>query len=44
MGHLDDDMMNAVNSAIAVSFGLGTETGATADTEGGETHGGTILA
>ena len=22
MGHLDDDMMNSVNSAIAVSFGL----------------------
>ncbi len=24
MGHLDDDMMTAVNSAIAVSFGLST--------------------
>ena len=23
MGHLDDNMMNAVNAAIAVSFGLG---------------------
>ena len=23
MGHLDDDMMTAVNNAIAVSFGLG---------------------
>jgi len=25
MGHLDDGMMSAVNTAIAVSFGLGTE-------------------
>lgn len=25
MGHLDDSMMNAVNAAIAVSFGLGGE-------------------
>ena len=25
MGHLDDSMMNAVNAAIAVSFGLGAE-------------------
>ena len=25
MGHLDDNMMNAVNAAIAVSFGLGSE-------------------
>lgn len=25
MGHLDDEMMTAVNNAIAVSFGLGTE-------------------
>ena len=25
MGHLDDNMMNAVNAAIAVSFGLGGE-------------------
>lgn len=31
MGHLDDDMMVAVNNAIAVSFGLGTE-GALTDT------------
>lgn len=31
MGHLDDSVMNEVNSAIAVSFGLG---GTTAD-EGG---------
>ena len=26
MGHLDDDVMNRVNSAITVSFGLGEET------------------
>lgn len=26
MGHLDDDMMNEVNSAIAVSFGLADNT------------------
>ena len=25
MGHLDDDIMNAVNNAIAVSFGLGNQ-------------------
>lgn len=31
MGHLDDEMMTAVNNAIAVSFGLGTE-GALTDT------------
>ena len=24
MGHLDDDVMNHVNTAIAISFGLGT--------------------
>ncbi|MBE6549463.1 MAG: type II toxin-antitoxin system PemK/MazF family toxin [Ruminococcaceae bacterium] len=27
MGHLDDDMMNEVNAAIAVSFGLGQTLG-----------------
>lgn len=27
MGHLDDDVMNRVNNAITVSFGLGEETG-----------------
>ena len=27
MGHLDDDVMNRVNDAITVSFGLGEETG-----------------
>jgi mRNA interferase MazF len=27
MGHLDDGMMNEVNTAIAVSFGLGTPDG-----------------
>ena len=29
MGHLDDDMMNEVNAAIAVSFGLGQTLGVT---------------
>ena len=28
MGHLDDDVMNRVNDAITVSFGLGEEPGA----------------
>ena len=37
MGHLDDKMMNAVNTAIAVSFGLG---GATA----GETSGNAVAS
>ena len=27
MGHQDDDVMNRVNNAITVSFGLGEETG-----------------
>lgn len=27
MGHLDDDVMNRVNDAITVSFGLGEDTG-----------------
>lgn len=27
MGHLDDEMMTAVNNAIAVSFGLGNQNG-----------------
>ncbi len=35
MGHLDDDMMTAVNSAIAVSFGLTTSVGITPTDEGG---------
>ncbi len=34
MGHLDDDMMSAVNSAIAVSFGL-TTGAAAAPADGG---------
>ena len=29
MGHLDDDIMNEVNAAIAVSFGLGQTLGVT---------------
>ena len=39
MGHLDDGMMNEVNNAIAVSFGLGSATAATGEaiTEGGAT-------
>ncbi len=41
MGHLDDEVMNVVNSAIAVSFGLDTgsrETGQRrTESEGGET-------
>ena len=28
MGHLDEGLMDQVNTAIAVSFGLGTQTGA----------------
>lgn len=44
MGHLDEDMMNAVNSAIAVSFGLGTEAPGEADAPGGDVPGGTVLA
>ena len=32
MGHLDDGMMNAVNAAIAVSFGLGDEAAAAVTT------------
>ncbi len=31
MGHLDDGMMNAVNTAIAVSFGLGATAEVTGD-------------
>ena len=39
MGHLDDGMMNEVNNAIAVSFGLGSATATTGEaiTEGGAT-------
>ncbi len=44
MGHLDDGMMNEVNNAIAVSFGLGGTAAASDFTEatGGET--GAVLA
>ena len=31
MGHLDDTMMNEVNNAIAVSFGLGASTSPAAE-------------
>ena len=44
MGHLDEDMMNAVNSAIAVSFGLGAEVAPASDADAGEAGGGTVLA
>ncbi len=37
MGHLDDDMMSAVNSAIAVSFGLTNAPQSTAEPEGNVT-------
>ena len=30
MGHLDDDAMQRVDNAIAISFGLGSQTGGTA--------------
>lgn len=37
MGHLDDELMNSVNSAIAVSFGLTeAQSGAVASQNGGE--------
>ncbi len=39
MGHLDDGMMNEVNNAIAVSFGLGGG-GASATADLGESTGG----
>jgi len=32
MGHLDDRLMNEVNNAIAVSFGLGDQSGVQSDT------------
>lgn len=46
MGHLDDGMMNEVNNAIAVSFGLGgNATAVTTDyTEISATEGGAALA
>ena len=37
MGHLDDGMMNAVNTAIAVSFGLGGEGAFPSGYTGGDT-------
>ncbi len=55
MGHLDDDSMNAVNSAIAVSFGLGgpalresvmggAAVASTAPTEPDTPEGGAVMA
>ena len=46
MGHLDDGMMNEVNNAIAVSFGLGGNATATATdyTEISKGEGGAALA
>lgn len=46
MGHLDDGMMNEVNNAIAVSFGLGgVATAGTADVgEDGDGERGAVLA
>ena len=38
MGHLDDRLMNEVNNAIAVSFGLGGEAVAEADTPAADTE------
>ena len=37
MGHLDDRLMNEVNNAIAVSFGLGGEAVAETDTPAADT-------
>ena len=34
MGHLDDGLMNEVNNAIAVSFGLGGQGAAVAQSDG----------
>ena len=39
MGHLDDNMMNAVNAAIAVSFGLGGEAAEVAEAAASAAYG-----
>ena len=44
MGHLDERIMSEVNTAIAVSFGLGTEAPAEVNSHDGEVPGGTVIA